>query len=455
LTLQSLRLRMMGLAVVWVVASLIAAGLALQYLFSINIERTSREDMEAALSRLAAVIVPTTAVPSLSVPLPDPRYATPFGGRYWQIEALDNGEIARSRSLWDVVLDTHAGDNMVHYDNGPDNEHLILLSRRLEIEGAAGTRSYLVTVGQDHGPLHEAAQRFARDVTRVLLLLGGLIILAAWLQIKLGLAPIRRVKTAIEAVRRGDVSRLEGRFPSELNPLVQEVNGLLEARDTMMERARARAADLAHGLKTPLAAVDGIADRIRERGGHADADLLQDLTFEMSERIDYQLRLAALRVRTSSHAARSSLNTAVIRTLTVLKKTGRGEGLHWIAELTDDCWVDIHRQDLMELVGVTLENAAKWASSRVTVRTSCEDGQAMVEVCDDGPGIPQEKLQSLGVRGRRLDESLPGSGLGLAIAAEILDINHGSMDFSRAQIGGLIVTLRLPLAGQSPPADGG
>jgi signal transduction histidine kinase len=446
---------MMGLAVVWVVASLLAAGLALQYLFGINIERTSREDMEAALSRLAAVIVPTTPAPSLSVPLPDPRYATPFGGRYWQIEALDNGEIARSRSLWDFVLDVHASDNTVHYDNGPDNEHLILLTRRLEIEGAGGSRPYLVTVGQDHGPMHEAAQRFARDLTRVLLLLGGLIILAAWLQIKLGLAPIRRVKTAIEAVRRGDAGRLEGQFPTELNPLVQEVNGLLEARDTMMERARARAADLAHGLKTPLAAVDGIADRIREKGGEADADLLQDLTFEMSERIDYQLRLAALRVRTSSHAARSSLNTAVIRTLTVLKKTGRGEGLHWIAELTDDCWVDIHRQDLMELVGVTLENAAKWASSRVTVRTSCEEGQAMIEVCDDGPGIPQEKLQSLGVRGRRLDESLPGSGLGLAIAAEILDINHGSMSFNRAQIGGLIVTLRLPLAEQSRSADGG
>jgi signal transduction histidine kinase len=455
LSLRSLRLRMMGLAVVWVVASLLAAGLALQYLFGINIERTSREDMEAALSRLAAVIVPTTPMPSLSVPLPDPRYATPFGGRYWQIEALDNGEIARSRSLWDFVLDVHASDNTVHYDNGPDNEHLILLSRRLEIEGAGGSRPYLVTVGQDHGPMHEAAQRFGRDLTRVLLLLGGLIILAAWLQIKLGLAPIRRVKTAIEAVRRGDAGRLEGQFPTELNPLVQEVNGLLEARDTMMERARARAADLAHGLKTPLAAVDGIADRIREKGGEADANLLQDLTFEMSERIDYQLRLAALRVRTSSHAARSSLNTAVIRTLTVLKKTGRGEGLHWIAELTDDCWVDIHRQDLMELVGVTLENAAKWASSRVTVRTSCEDGQAMVEVCDDGPGIPHEQLQSLGVRGRRLDESLPGSGLGLAIAAEILDINHGSMSFNRAQIGGLIVTLRLPLAEQSPSADSG
>jgi hypothetical protein len=97
---------MMGLAVIWVVASLFAAGVALQYLFSVNIERTAREDMDAALTRLAAVITPETETPSLSTPLPDPRYATPFGGRYWQIEALDTGQVARSRSLWDFVIET-------------------------------------------------------------------------------------------------------------------------------------------------------------------------------------------------------------------------------------------------------------------------------------------------------------------------------------------------------------
>lgn len=437
---------MMGLAVVWVVASLLAAGLALQYLFSINIEQSSREDMEAALTRLAAVIVPVPGMPSLSAPLPDPRYATPFGGRYWQIEALDTGQTARSRSLWDFVIAAPDDDGAVHHQPGPDGRHLIVLTRRFDIEGESGVRHYLVTVGQDHGPLHDATQRFAQNLMVVLTVLGALIIGAAWLQIKLGLSPIGNVKRAIGAVRRGDVTQLSGRFPAELQPLVQEVNGLLEAREVMMERARSRASDLAHGLKTPLAAVHGIAERLRDKGNGAEADLLQELSFEMSERVDYQMRLAALRVRTSAHSTRASLNTAVIRTLTVLKKTGRGESLHWVADLAGDCWVDLHRQDLMELVGVTLENAAKWATSRVTIRTMQQGNYAIVEIQDDGPGIPDEQLKSLGVRGVRLDQTLPGHGLGLAIAAEILDINRGSMRFGPALRSGLVVTLSLPLS---------
>lgn len=442
---------MMGLAIIWVAVSMCAAGLALQYLFSVNIERSTRQDLDATINRIAAVIVPSADGPILNTPLPDPRYATPFGGRYWQIETLSSDQIVRSRSLWDFVFSAPSADDGVHHGLGPDGRHVIMMTRKLQIEGPDGPTEYLVTVAQDHGPIHDATQRFGRDAAQVLLLLGGLIILAAWLQIKLGLSPIARVRHAIESVRRGDDARLEGTFPSELRPLVQEVNALLDARETMMDRARARAADLAHGLKTPLAAVHGIAEQLREKGNEAEADMLQSISFEMSERVDYQMRLAALRVRTSSHLTRSSLNTAIIRTLTVLKKTGRGESLHWAAELSDDCWVDIHRQDLMELVGITLENAAKWASSRVVVRSLRNDQHAILEVMDDGPGIADGQLQLLGTRGMRLDESLPGSGLGLAIAAEILDINQGAIRFSRAQIGGLIVTIILPLASGAAP----
>ena len=436
----------MGLAVIWVVASLIMAALVLQYLFMVNMERTARENMEAALARLAAVIEPTEPVPTLNAPLPDPRYATPLGGRYWQVQALDNGEIARSRSLWDYVIETPDEDAGLHRQDGPDKRDLLLLTRRLEIEGENGPRVFLVTVGEDYEPIRAATEAFARDIMGLLILVGAVIIGAAWLQIRLGLAPVARVRDAIEQVRRGELARLDGRFPSELDPLVEEVNQLLTVREEMTERARSRAADLAHGLKTPLAALNGIAGRLRDKGNAADADLLQDLSFEMSERIDYQLRLATLQLRTGAHVASTSLNTAVLRTVTVLKKTGRGEGLHWIAELTDDCMVDIHKQDLMELVGVTLENATKWAASRVIVRSWTEGGTAVLEICDDGPGIPPEQLAQLGERGRRLDESSPGTGLGLAIASEILAINGGSIEFSQAQIGGLVVKLRLPAA---------
>ncbi len=444
--LQSLRLRLMGLATVWVLLSLVAAIFVLQYLFTINVERSTQANLAAALTRIAASIVPDEPVPTLSVPLPDPRYATPLGGRYWQVQALDNGEISRSRSLWDSVLEVEpTGEGLAH-ETMPDGRHLTLLSRTLDIEGAQGTRSFLITVGEEHDATHALVISFTADAAKLLLLLGLVILAAAWVLLRYGLAPLKEVRRAVEKVRRGVENRLSGRFPTEIKPLIEEVNQLLDAREATMERARSRASDLAHGLKTPLAALYGIADQLHEKGNESDGAMIQNIALEMSERVDYQLRLAALRVRTTAHMARSSLNTATLRTVTVLKKTGRGEGLHWVAELMDDCWVDVDRQDLMELIGVTLENAAKWASTRVVVRSTQAGDWARLEISDDGPGVPEHQLEQLGVRGRRLDEARPGTGLGLAIANEIIEINNGKMHFERAQIGGLSVTIQLPLA---------
>jgi signal transduction histidine kinase len=436
----------MGLATLWVVLSLVAAAFVLQYLFTINVERSTRENLSAALSRVAASIIPESPTPTLSAPLPDPRYSTPLGGRYWQVEALDNGEIARSRSLWDVQLEVTGSSGEISHQVLPDGRHLILLSRRLDIEGTQGTRAYLVSVGEEHDPTHAVITSFTADAAKLLLLLGIIILAAAWALLRFGLAPVKAVRHAIENVRRGAESRLQGRFPTELDPLIDEVNLLLSARDATTERARSRASDLAHGLKTPLAALYGIAERLREKGNENDATMVQDIAFEMSERIDYQLRLASLRLRTTAHGARASLNSATLRTVTVLKKTGRGEELHWVAELMDDCWVDVDRQDLMELIGITLENAAKWAATRVIVRATQVGDVAQLEISDDGPGVPEHQLAELGIRGRRLDEARPGTGLGLAIASEIIEINQGQMHFERAQIGGLCVRLVLPLA---------
>ncbi|WP_108397384.1 ATP-binding protein [Devosia submarina] len=436
----------MGLATIWVVLSLVAAAFVLQYLFTINVERSTREDLNAALTRVAASIVPENAKPTLSEPLPDPRYATPLGGRYWQVRALDTGDIARSRSLWDLELDALGADGEISHQIIPDGRQIIMLSRKLDIESPQATRSFLVTVGEDYDPTRALIASFTADAIKLLTLLGVLILSAAWMLLRYGLAPIKAVREAIENVRRGTHKQLEGRFPTELDPLVDEVNQLLRARDATMERARSRASDLAHGLKTPLAALYGIAEELREQGNANDAAIVQEIASEMSEKIDYQLRLATLRLRTAAQPARSSLNSATLRTITVLKKTGRGEQLHWVAELMDDCWVDVDRQDLMELVGITLENAAKWAAKRVIVRATRAGEVAQLEISDDGPGVPEHQLEELGIRGRRLDEARPGTGLGLAIAGEILEINQGQMQFRRAQIGGLCVTLCLPLA---------
>jgi len=166
----------------------------------------------------------------------------------------------------------------------------------------------------------------------------------------------------------------------------------------------------------------------------------------MSERIDYQMRLAALRTRAVQHRESSSLNTAVLRTMAVLRKTERGESLNWLAQLGDDLQVDIHRQDLMELVGVMLENACKWADTRVLIESTRDGDLGILAIEDDGPGIASDLRDRIGSRGMRLDESMPGTGLGLAIATEIMDLNSGTINYSEGRQGGLRVEMRLALS---------
>lgn len=435
----------MGLSVLWVIGSLAAAAFVLQYLFVTTMERSVRDDLEAAMTRLVALIDLQSADLALTAPMPDPRYDTPLGGRYWQLVDTQTGERISSRSLWDVTLpdDSSADYTLDHYI-GTQDLHLIYLSRTIEAAG----RSLRISIGEDHEPVHRAATAFQHDVIRLLILLGAVILVAAWLQLWLGLRPLDRVRRAVDDIRQGRQSRLGDGFPREVQPLVAEVNALLDEREANILRARERASDLAHGLKTPLAALHGIALRVRENGSVSEADLIDDLAFEMSKRVDYQMRLSALRLRKTDLGESASLNSAILRTITVLKKTGRGEGLHWVAELAKDWQVDIHRQDLIELVGIILENASKWATTRVTVKTALAAHGVCLEVIDDGPGIPPERLAQLGERGRRFDEAVPGNGHGIAIAYEILSLNNGQVEFSASESGGLRVRITLPLAAQ-------
>jgi signal transduction histidine kinase len=440
---------MLALACAWVVVSMLLAFLALQFLFASNVERTVRTELSAGLMRLIAVIDPESPVPEISEPLPDAAYATPFSGRYWQIEALDTGEIARSRSLWDEVLATRApapqGGALFYALEGPEGQALAVLSREVEIAGDPPQR-YRVTLARDRGTIDEAIARFNFESAVMLALLGVSIIGAAWLLVKLGLRPIRQLRSGVEAVRSGETERLEGSYPRELEPLVGEVNDLLAAREKSTEHARSRARDLAHGLKTPLAVLRSTAEGLREKGDTASAEALDDLSREMAEKIDYQLRLAALRIRSGAQVATSSLNASLIRTMTVLQKTHHGEVLHWAAELGADAVVDMQRQDLLELAGVVLENAAKWAESQVRITTGQDGLFAQVTIEDDGPGISETRIEEIGQPGRRLDESRSGTGFGLSIAKEIVRLNDGDIVFGRSALGGLSVALRLRLS---------
>jgi len=439
---RSIRLRLLGLATLWVGISLAATAVILHTIFVASVERDIAEDLSANMTRLIALMNVEPPDINFAASLPDPRYETPFGGRYWQVQGSWPNGLFRSRSLWDIIIPLEGLDDGLHHLHGSSEEHFIFLVRTIRVND----QSIRVAVGEDHTAVHTAGAQFTGDVTILLALLGALMLAFGWLLIHFGLSPLDRLRSAVDDIRQGRLSRLDPHVAIEVQPLVKEINALLGEREDTLEKARQRASDLAHGLKTPLAALQGITHQLREQGQSAEADTIDDLVLEASKHIDYHLRLSVLRARPGSQRESVSITNVVVRTMAVLKKTGRGEQLFWMAELVEDFQVKAHRQDLLELVGVILENAAKWARERVVVRLSCQSGYAHLQIADDGPGIDDSLLAEIGQRGRRLDESKPGSGLGLAIASEIVAQNGGRLSFGRASQGGLEVRIILPLA---------
>jgi signal transduction histidine kinase len=450
---RSLRLRLLGGAALWIVLALVVAGIAIGWMFTANVERSMRAGLTASLNRLVAQIDPFVPDPVGTDPLPDPRYATPVSGAYWQIEALPGGANWRSRSLFDHVLDTSgatAPGGVERFSTlaGPADQSLSAMVREVSFASPAGDsqQRFRVTLAEDRGLLDESIRQFGGELVLALAFLGLALILASLLQVQLGLRPLGALRQGIGAVRRGETQKLPTDYPTEVLPLVGEVNELLIQQQKSMEFARARAADLAHGLKTPLSVLRNLAADLKQTGEAKAGGEIDEIVGEMDDRVEYQLRLSRLRMRTPTHQLSASLNDTVTRTIAVLSRTQEGEELDWQVELAPGLKVDIDPHDLMELVGVVLENAAKWGKTRVVVSGNADTGEAELRVADDGPGLTEAQIAKLGVRGQRHDESRRGSGLGLAIALEVVALNAGTMHFARAAEGGLEVIVRLPLA---------
>ncbi len=439
-------------AACWVTLALLIAGGAIAYLFTANVERTVRVNLEASLARLVAAIdAQAPRSPALAQSLPDPRYEVPLSGVYWQVEGINDGQVIRSRSLWDSVLDgsaaTAAGGEQFTTIAGPGGQSLLALAIQTQFSVPEGTKTYRIVIAEDRAILDLSIAQFSKELALALLILGMALILAAWLQVRIGLSPLARLREGIEAIRDGTTDRVPGSYPSEVMPLVGEVEALLASQQKSMEFARARAADLAHGLKTPLSVLAALSDRLREKGDTETAELVGDLADEMADRVDYQLRLSRLRLRTRSHVLNAPLDTALARTINVLQRTRDGEDLKWNVESDEGIVLDIDPHDLIELMGVLLENATRWSRTQVKVIAVRIGNEAEISISDDGKGLTPAELARIGERGQRLDETAQGSGLGLAIAREIIAQNDGSITFGKAVEGGVLVTVRLPIAG--------
>jgi signal transduction histidine kinase len=448
-TRRSLRFRLLIAAVVSITAALVIAGLGLVALFQNHVERRIGAELETYLGQVIAnITISADGRIRLTQELADPRFRQPLSGLYWQIQDDDRPTLLRSRSLWDGVIELPEDElapGRVHQHTlpGPGNRPLLARERRIIFQPDSVARRLRIAVAVDRGDLVAARNAFAADMLPYLAVIACLLSLAAWVQIRIGLAPLGEIRRGVVAIRSGATRRLSNAYPDEVMPLVEEMNGLLEAQEQAIERARAWTADLAHGLKTPLMVLTADSQRLREQGNTAIADDLDQLAETMRRRVERELIRARARSGVQTRQARADLGAAVHGIIRTLKRTPRGERLDWHVEGPERIFAAILPDDLGELLGNLLENASKWAQRTVSVSVSERDAVAVL-IEDDGPGVSDPQLKKLGLRGLRLDEQMQGSGLGLAIARDITEAYHGDLSFDRAGLGGLAVTVRLP-----------
>jgi signal transduction histidine kinase len=446
----SLTRRMITVAALWIIILLAGGGLALDRVLTAAMTRNFDSQLEYVLTSLiaSAEVGPDGEVLLNRAPA-DQRFLEPYSGLYFQISGAQLTEDRRaiqdlpSRSLWDrrMKVQTSHRDLSLHvYDSSefPD-EPLRVLERDVRLPGSPVRWRF--QVAQSRGGLDDQIDVLRRTMVRSFVILGlGLLVLAA-LQAFYGLWPLRRVRRAIVAIRSGTKSRIEERFPREIEPLTEELNALLEHNELQAEEARRHAGNLAHALKTPLTVITNAATA---RAEDLDDTVCREATV-MRRHIDHHLARARAVGRRASAQARSAVWPSLEAVERAVARLHENVTIDLAGDKT--AIVRVERQDLDEMLGNLIENAAKYGNGRVFVTVVSTPECVEIEVEDDGRGIPEEERISIFDRGARLDTDKPGTGLGLAIVRDVAQIYGGSIHLEASEdLGGLLARLRLPLA---------
>jgi signal transduction histidine kinase len=454
---SSLAVRLFLSATAWTVVILFATGIVLSSLYREAVERSFDRRLGVYLRTLVADVAAPDDTNDKNQSLGEPLFELPLSGWYWQVTRLNapKPEVRSSRSLWDGGL-PHLADQGVapasdgtrrSYVQGPEDQRLRLVERTVDL-GEDGR--YLIAVAGDSQEIDDETHAFDRAIAVTFCTLAVVLLLITMFQVRFGLAPLTRISDSLAAIRAGRAERLEGRFPVEIEPLARETNALIDANREIVERARTHVGNLAHALKTPLSVMvneavarpdDPFAAKVREQ-----ADIMRDQVARHLERARLAARLTVVGTVTEISPVLGSLTRT-------MDKLYRHRGVVIDVDEPSDVRFRGERQDLEEMLGNLVDNACKWAHSRVSVEVSTERSGANmgplvhVLVDDDGPGLtPAEREQVVAHRGRRLDETKPGSGLGLSIVVELASLYGGRLTLGTAPIGGLRVELVLPAA---------
>ena len=449
---RSLTFRVVAFSTIWAILALIVIFTLITTLYRQASERGFESLLSAHLFNLIGSIgISETGALTGSPDLGDLRFSEPRSGWYWSVEPASEGVSGslHSSSLTEEIPSPSVAEvpfnalfQRSYTTEGLDGEEIEVFESEFVLD--TRNRAARFRVMGNRTELEQEIATFQRRLLTYLSLFGvGMIAINA-IAILLGLQPLRRVRNALAMVREGTARRLDGRFPSEIEPLANETNALIENNKRIVERSRTQVGNLAHSLKTPLAV---LLNEARDLGG-ARGQLIAEQAASMQKQVEHYLQRARVAAQRDSVVYRTPVGPLVQRLGRVVAKLNDRVQVSWSLPAEEMVFAG-EREDLEEILGNLLENAAKWANGKVTITvlppSRTQDGEEMFAIAieDDGPGIPEEKAREALKRGRRLDETKPGTGLGLAIVADLVNEYGGHLALERSSLGGLKAIVRL------------
>jgi len=429
----SLRLRLLSASALAIALALGVAVLVMGWIFSNHLEHNlARELTRDGQQLIANLHLADDGRIVLDAPLNDARFELPGSGRYWQLTGTTHQE--RSLSLWDETLpapSTILKGWHTRTVDGPFAQRLLIVERM--ITPTPDAPPLRVQLAQDLAELHAARDDFRGQLALFLGLLWLVLVLAAWIQVHLGLHPLKRVRREVEAMRKRPAARLSDDHPREIEPLASAINDLATAREHDLARARKRAADLAHSLKTPLAALNAQTRRAREAGAIEAADGLERAIAAVAATVEAELaRARAAAIRSQQHTPASRPAELAERVIAVIERTERGGEVVFETAIDPALELPLATDDLMELLGALTENATRFARRRVRLSGQQTGDERVLMIEDDGDGLNISAEQAL-MRGGRLDEAgHTHHGLGLAMARDLVEATQGRIALERS-----------------------
>lgn len=436
---------------------LLVAGLVLSTLYRRTAETRFDEELGAYLRVLVAdIATPGEASRTDPGQLGLPQFELPLSGWYWQITRLGEAvpEIRSSRSLYtarlpklaDHGVEAGLGGARAGTVRGPDERMLRILERVIDV-GDQGL--FLVQVAAATEDLDRDIARFELGLAVTFALLALALAGSSVLQVLYGLKPLRQLREAVAAIRRGEADRIGGAFPHEIAPLAEELDLLVATNRNVVERAQTQVGNLAHALKTPLSVI--INEAAEARGPLAEK--VEEQAGIMREQVAHYLDRARAAVSAQGIGVTTEVEPVVAALIRTFEKIYADRAVVFAASVADPVRFLGERQDLEEMIGNLVDNAGKWAASRVEVTVAPRpprglDARAYLRITidDDGPGLEPEQREKALERGGRLDETKPGSGLGLSIVADLATLYRGALSLEKSPAGGLRADLMLPAA---------